>query len=308
MQVQWYPGHMNRAAREIEAVLPQINVFLEILDARLPYSSQNPMLEEIRGTKPCLRVLNKSDLACPEATQQWLDYFSGDDQVDYIAVSRDDPAQITGVVDRCRTLARSGKIVGGDIFVLVSGIPNVGKSSIINTLAGRSVAKTGNEPAITRGQQRINLRNGVQLYDTPGVLWPNIEHPDHGQRLAVTGAIRDTAMDYQSAADFAATFLLENARDQLLERFQLEDIPNSEQELLQSIGRARNALRRGGVIDYEKVSQLLIHEIRDGLLGPLTWEHPGQIEKERLEVLALREAREAKKKARKTRYKSNRDA
>ena len=170
---------------------------------------------------------------------------------------------------------------------MVTGIPNVGKSSLINCLAGKHIAKTGNEPAVTKGQQRINLRNGIMLLDTPGILWPKIDNPNGTYRLATTGAIKDTAMTYEDVAFFAAEFLLANYSDRLEERFKFDQLPRSEIELLEIIGAQRGCLRAGGKVDLERVSTIFINELRAGILGPVSYETPAVIEEEMKQVAIL---------------------
>ena len=170
---------------------------------------------------------------------------------------------------------------------MVTGIPNVGKSSLINCLAGKHIAKTGNEPAVTKGQQRINLRNGIMLLDTPGILWPKIDNPNGTYRLATTGAIKDTAMTYEDVAFFAAEFLLANYSDRLEERFKFDQLPRSEIELLEIIGAQRGCLRAGGKVDLERVSTIFINELRAGILGPVSYETPAVIKEEMKQVAIL---------------------
>lgn len=179
------------------------------------------------------------------------------------------------------------------------GIPNVGKSTIINTLAGRTIAKTGNEPAVTKTQQRINLRNGIVLSDTPGILWPKVDNDKSSYRLAVTGAIKDTAMDYEDVAMFAAEYFLAAYPEAIAQRYQLDSLPDTDIELLEAIGRKRGAMRPGGRIDLHKASELVLHEFRSGKMGLLSLETPAMAEVEKVEVEKIMAEKEAKKKARK---------
>lgn len=297
MQVQWYPGHMHKALKEIKATLPEIDVFLEIVDARIPYSSQNPSLAELRGNKPVVRVLAKSDLADQAVTQRWLEYFAVQEGSYSLALCREDKNAIAGLNKACQQMVKSPRHPGL-LSVLVSGIPNVGKSTLINAMTGRSVAKTGNEPAVTKGLQRIKLSDSCWLYDTPGVLWPNIEHPNSGYRLATCGAVRDTAMDYSDVALFAAEELLCRDLPVLASRYGLSTSPPDATALIEAVGRSRGALVGGGRVDMERASKAFISDIRDGTLGPLSWETPEDAQREAIELLKIREEKIARKAAR----------
>ncbi len=299
MQVQWYPGHMHKALKEIREILPEIDIFVEILDARIPYSSQNPSLAEIRGDRPCLRILNKSDLADASSTTAWMQHFSTEANIRSVAICREDRSGISNLIPICQSMVIKPRHAGY-LAVLVSGIPNVGKSTLINAMTGRAIAKTGNEPAITKGLQRIKLDDNCWLYDTPGVLWPNIEHPASGYRLAMSGAVRDTAMDYPDVAHYAAAWLLENSSDILVQRYGLEQAPPDASSLLQAVGRARGALRSGGRVDEERAAKAFIADIRDGSLGRLTLESPTDAQREMLELEEIREKKAARKAARKS--------
>ena len=220
MQIQWYPGHMHKASKEMREILPNIDLVIEVLDARIPFSSENPMLAELRGSKPCIKILNKSDLADPEKTRIWQHYLDKQQGVKTLSLSLEQKDRAQRILELCRKMLPERDSALKDIMTMIVGIPNVGKSTLINTLAGRTIAKTGNEPAVTKGQQRINLHNGIQLYDTPGVLWPNVENKNSGYRLAVTGAIKDTAMDYSDVAYFAVELLSREYPGRLKERYQ----------------------------------------------------------------------------------------
>ena len=299
MSIQWFPGHMNKARKQIKELLPQIHLIIEVLDARIPFSSENPMIAELRGDKPCIKVLTKSDLADPKITERWLQYLDKQKGIKAIAVTTKQPDIIRQLVPLCRKMLPERDAGHNDIHVMIMGIPNVDKSTLINTLAGKTIAKTGNEPAVTKGQQRINLRNGIMLFDTPGMLWPKVESEKSSYRLATTGAIKDTAMSYEDVAFFAADFLLLNYPERLQERYQMIDIPDNELDLLETIGQKRGCLRSGGKVDLEKVSTILLNELRSGTLGPISLEVPEQIELEIIEVEQLLKEKAAKKEARK---------
>lgn len=205
--IQWFPGHMHKARKEIEEAIPQVDVIIEVLDARIPFSSENPMISQIRGEKPVVKVLNKRDLADPELTDLWIAHFEKEQGVKAMAITTSNPQEVHKIMDLCRKLAPHREEIGKNIRTMIMGIPNVGKSTIINTLAGRTIAVTGNQPAVTRRQQRINLQNGIVLSDTPGILWPKVENPHSGFRLAATGAVKDTAMEYEDVAFYTVEYL-----------------------------------------------------------------------------------------------------
>ncbi|BCV66881.1 MULTISPECIES: ribosome biogenesis GTPase YlqF [Shewanella] len=299
MAIQWYPGHMHKARKEIEEVMPQIDLVIEVLDARIPYSSENPMVAKLRQDKPCIKLLNKSDLADPEITNRWIEYLEQEQGVRAQAITTLQPAMVRKIPELCRKLVPVSEGALKDIRTMIMGIPNVGKSTIINTLAGRVIAKTGNEPAVTKAQQRINLKNGIVLSDTPGILWPKVDNEASGYRLAVTGAIKDTAMEYEDVALFAAAYFLHAYPEAMMERYKLTSLPATDIELLEEIGRRRGALRSGGHIDLHKASELLLHEFRSGKIGQLSLETPEMAQAEEAEVAKLLAEKEALKQAKK---------
>ena len=187
--IQWYPGHMHKARKEIAEVMPQMDLIIEVLDARIPYSSSNPMISDLRGDTPCIKILNKSDLADPIVTAQWLEYLELEEGVKAYALTTQQPSEIKKIPQLIRALVPNKEGAHKVIKAMIMGIPNVGKSTTINILANRIIAKTGNEPAVTKQQQRIKLDDGIVLSDTPGMLWPKVQNPLSGYRLASTGAI-----------------------------------------------------------------------------------------------------------------------
>ncbi|GIU43036.1 ribosome biogenesis GTPase YlqF [Shewanella sp. 10N.261.52.F9] len=299
MAIQWYPGHMHKARKEIEEVMPQVDLVIEVLDARIPYSSENPMVQTLRGDKPCIKLLNKSDLADPETTQAWIEYLEQEQGVRAMAITTLQAGQVKKIPDLCRKFVPGRDKIEKDIRTMIMGIPNVGKSTIINTLAGRMIAKTGNEPAVTKTQQRINLKNGIVLSDTPGILWPKVDNEKSSYRLAVTGAIKDTAMEYEDVAMFAAEYFLTAYPEAIAERYKIKQMPNTDIELLEAIGRNRGALRPGGRIDLHKASEVLLHDFRAGRIGQLSLETPEMAEIEKIEVAKLLAEKQAKEEARK---------
>ncbi len=303
MLIQWYPGHMHKASKEVKEILPQVDLVIEILDARIPFSSQNPMLTALRGDKPCIKVFSKSDLADPTITQQWQHYLEQEHNVKTLALTTEQPEKMRQLIELCQNMLPTKSTLDKPIHALIMGIPNVGKSTLINILAGRVIAKTGNEPAITKTQQRIDIGDGIILLDTPGMLWPNVENKNSGYRLATTGAIKDTAINHVDIAFFAGDYLLQHYPHFLQSRFQLEQLPSSEQALMEIIGKKRGCLRQGGHIDMDKVAKIFLTELRSGVLGRISLETPAMMEKELAELVIIREEREAKKKARRQRRK-----
>lgn len=302
MAINWFPGHMHKAQREIKEILPQIDVVIEVCDARLPFSSENPMITDIRGDKPLIKILNKSDLADPTLTQLWLEYFQSQHNVAAIALTTDSPAVAKTLPQHIRNLVPTKDQTGKQINAMIMGIPNVGKSTLLNTLVGKAKAKVGNEPAVTKGQQRIRLEEGLYLYDTPGMLWPKIVNQNSGYRLAVTSAVKDTAFDHDDIACFAAEYLLLSYPERLKERYKLDELPEHDVELIELIGKKRGCVKSGGLVDFHKASTILIHEIRDKTLGAITFETPEMVIKEEAHFKQIEidkhEAREAKKAAR----------
>jgi len=274
MAIEWFPGHMAKAKRQIAEVMPKIDVVIEVLDARLPVSSSNPLLEKLRGQKPCIKVLNKSDLADPAVTKSWVAYFNqlaGVTALPVEASKRSTVGQITGM---CRKMVPNRGVPGKTLRAMVVGIPNVGKSTLINTLAGRKIARVGDKPAITTCPQQIDLRNGIHLADTPGLLWPDIRNQKSAYRLAASGAIGDAAMDYVDVALYAAEYLIKHYPAPLSARYKIQDALESSSVLVDHIGRRRGCLIAGGQVDLQRASELLLRELRAGLIGRVSMESP----------------------------------
>ncbi len=299
MAIQWYPGHMHKAQKEIKEVLPQVDLIIEVLDARIPFSSENPAIAALRGNKPCIKVLSKSDLADPELTQQWQEYLEQEKGVKTLAITTEEPSRMKLVLDLCRKMLPEKDASVKNINTMIVGIPNVGKSTLINNLAGRTIAKTGNEPAVTKSQQKIHLDNGIMLRDTPGILWPKVDNPKSSYRLAATGAIKDTAMEYEDVAFFTAGYLLQAYPDLLMSRFELSELPGSDIELMDAIAARRGCVRSGGMANLHKVSEILLNELRSANLGRITLETPAMMEVETIEVAELIAKKAAEKEARK---------
>jgi len=284
MTVQWYPGHMNKARRIIKDTMSEVDLVIEVMDARIPFSSENPMVAELRQHRPCIKILNKSDLADPAITKLWMMHLEKEQGVKAQALSVLDKSRTKNLPDLCRKLLPDRGTAVKSIRVMIMGIPNVGKSTLINTLAGKTLAKVGDEPAVTKvvsaAQHRILLPGNIALSDTPGILWPKIENENSSYRLAVTGAIKNTAIDFEDIALFAADHLIDAYAEKVIERYKLKQVPQSGTELLEEIGRRRGCLRGGGIIDMNRASEILIHEIRSGTLGALSFETPAMIAEE----------------------------
>jgi ribosome biogenesis GTPase A len=256
------------------------------------------MLANLRGNKPVIKIFNKNDLADPKITALWQAHLEQQKNIKTLALSSHYPEKIRQIPNLCRKLLPEKQDSVKQIRAMIMGIPNVGKSTLINILVGRSIAKTGNEPAVTKMQQRINLADDIVLLDTPGMLWPKLTTPQVGYRLAITGAIKDTAINHADVAFFAAQYLLSHYPENLQERYQLEQLPDTELELLETIGQQRGCLGARGLVDLDKVAKILLCEIRAGTLGTISLELPHLVEQELVEQAIIDEKKAEKKAAR----------
>lgn len=286
MTIQWFPGHMTRARRQIEAKLKLIDVVIELLDARIPLSSRNPMIDEILQNKPRLVLLNKNDLADPEVTAQWVAYFA-EQGLQALPVDAANGNQMKEIMSRSKQLLaakfeaqlRKG-INPRAVRALIVGIPNVGKSTLINRLAGRKIAATGDKPGVTKGQQWIKVGSEMELLDTPGILWPKFEDQEVGMRLAVTGAIKEELLYTADIALYAVRYLCAHYGASLQERYGIEKLPEDPSdtdaviEVMEAIGRKRGALMSGGRVDLDKASLAILRELRAGKMGRISLEAP----------------------------------
>jgi len=279
MTIQWFPGHMAKARREIEQNLKHVDLVIELVDARVPQSSQNPMLQEIIKNKPKLLVLMKKDLADITKTSHWLTYFENQ-TTEAIGVDVNDPADIQLLIQKveqlgCQTIERQRQrgIQDRPIRALVLGIPNVGKSTLINRLANRKIAKIGDRPGITRHQQWIKVRKQFELLDTPGILWPKFDDEHVGIRLAAIGTIKDTLISLQDIAAFVLQFLQNHYPQSLINRYNLnmKEIPDM-WDVFEHIGKLRGALESGGQVNFDKVAEIILRDLRTGKLGRVTLE------------------------------------
>ncbi len=303
MALQWFPGHMHKALKEIKESLSQVDILIEVLDARIPYSSENPEIAKIRGDKPCLKILNKFDLADPDITRRWQDDLENQRGVFTITTTNSQPAESKQIISLIREHCAGKEASVKSINAMITGIPNVGKSTLINTLADRIIAKTGNEPAVTKSQQRINLGSGIVLYDTPGVLWPKLENPNSIYRLAASGAVKNTAMEFDDVGFFAADYLIKAYPELMKARYKLEELPDTELEFLEAAAKQRGAIMRGGRVNLHKICEVLITELQAGKLGRISLETPEMVTREKVEMAAAAEKKAADKAKRKQRFK-----
>ena len=284
--VQWFPGHMTKARRLIVDNLKLVDVVIVLLDARIPYSSANPMLAEIIGSKPHAIALNKADLADPEMTKAWIEHFKAKG-VKAIAIDAITGKGMKPLVKLAEDLARAKteKLVkhGANpraARLMILGIPNVGKSSLINRLAGAARTKTADKPGVTRAKQWIRLGTNLELLDMPGVLWPKFEDMTVGLKLAFTGAINDEVYDLEQVVHIFLTTMLRDYPQRLQERYKIaEPLPLDEEAALEIIGRKRGFLLKGGLIDLDKTRKILLNEFRAGKLGLISLDQPVNIEK-----------------------------
>ncbi len=295
MAINWYPGHMHKARKEIRELMPQVDLIIEVLDARIPFSSENPLVPSLRKDTPCIKILNKADLADPEITRKWQETMEKEQGIRAIPMTQHEPQKVRELLTICPQMLPHRNFEGTPLRALILGIPNVGKSTTINNLANRIIAKTGNEPAVTKAQQRIKLPNNIVLHDTPGFLWPKLEPEECGYRLAVTGAIKNTVLEFEDVGIFLLEFLMEAHPDILQKRYNLDVLPASAIEIFDEIGRRRGYMRKGGFADTHKVSEILINDFRNGALGRLTLETPAMIEAQKV-IMEARRAEEQEKK------------
>ncbi|MDT8400044.1 MAG: ribosome biogenesis GTPase YlqF [Pseudomonadales bacterium] len=280
MTIGWYPGHMNKARKDITKAIKSVDAVMEIVDARLPAASANPLLAAIIGSTPCLRVLNKADLADPLITAHWMQYFQ-QHGIRAVALDKSRTARIRDLGNLCQ---REFRKPGKHLFrLMIVGIPNVGKSTLLNILLDRKIARVGNEPAVTKASQEYKLSDQVILVDTPGMLWPKIEDQDAAYRLAASGAIKNTAIEFEDIALFSVNFLREHYPALLQARYQLSTLPEHSPDILAAIAHRCGCLRKGGV-DYVKVAEILIKDLRAGKIGPVSFEKPLLIQKTTAQV------------------------
>ncbi|MEK3808951.1 ribosome biogenesis GTPase YlqF [Metabacillus sp. SLBN-84] len=278
MTIQWFPGHMAKARRQVTEKLKLIDIVFELVDARIPVSSRNPMIDEIISAKPRIVLLNKADMADPKATQEWLAYFK-EQGIHALPIDAKTGTGIKQIVtmskevlkEKFDKLAAKG-VRPRAIRALIIGIPNVGKSTLINRLAKKNMAKTGDRPGVTTAQQWVKVGKELELLDTPGILWPKFEDQLVGLKLATTGAIKDAILNLQEVALFALEFLSKHYPNRLKERFSLDEVPEDRIELFDAVAKKRGCMMAGGFVDYDKAAELIVREIRHEKLGRLSFE------------------------------------
>ena len=281
MAVQWFPGHMYATQKAIAERLKSIDVVIELLDARLPGSSANPMLARLIGPKPTLKILNKQDLADPAQTQAWLVHYQSQPHTRAIALDASVAGPARALIGACHELAPRRGGLAKPMRVLIGGIPNVGKSTLINTLVGKRATRVADEAGVTRAEQRILLADDFYLYDTPGVLWPKIIVPESGYLLAASGAVGRNAYDEESVALELLLRLRQPYVALLQARYQLPQTLEQiaampDDALLQAIGQRRGCLLPGGRLNTQKAAEVLLSDFRSAALGPITLETPQQ--------------------------------
>ena len=275
MAIQWFPGHMHLTKKAIEERVKAIDVVIELLDARLPGSSANPMLTELTGHKPALKVLNKQDLADPVQTADWLAHYSARPGTRALALDASMATPARALVQACHELAPTRGGMAKPMRVLICGIPNVGKSTLINTLTARRAAKTGDEAGITKLEQRITLADDFYLYDTPGMLWPRIIVAKSGYNLAASGAIGRNAFNEEEVALELLDYLKTHYPQALTSRYKLTQVEAlTDEDLLAAIGRQRGALQSGQRVNLQKAAEIVIYDFRAAALGRITLETP----------------------------------
>ena len=294
---------MNKAKKAIADRLKSVDIVIEMLDARLPASSENPLLAQLSKGKPKLKILNKQDLADPERTAVWLDYFNSREQTNAIALDSSEKSAAPKITAACRALVPNRKGIDKPLRVLICGIPNVGKSTLINGMVGKKSAKTGNEPGITKAEQRLFLADDFWLYDTPGMLWPKIIVEQSGYNLAASGAVGRNALDEEEVALELLDYLRRHYLPLLQARYAADKDPSShwdDTSWLEWIARKRGALLGGGRVNYQKAAENVLTDFREGAIGRITLETPRQWEewlkaarKKEAERKAEREARKA---------------
>lgn len=272
--INWYPGHMKKTRELIKDNLKMVDAVIEVIDARIPLSSRNPIIDELVGGKTRVIVMNKSDLADDAASEKWLNHFSKDNDkaICVDCVSGSGIKKLMNVLSEIQDKRNSERSVKRNLRMMIVGVPNVGKSSLINRLTGRKSAKTGDRPGVTRGKQWLTLKNGMQLLDTPGILWPKFEDPKAGIDLAFCGSIRDEILPVEELALELIKWLQERYPQLLCERYKLDDLGETPLDSMEMIAAKRGFIMSGKRIDYERTARTVLDEFRAGKIGRITLE------------------------------------
>lgn len=280
MTIHWFPGHMAKARREVSEKLKLVDIVFELIDARLPLSSRNPMIDEVIQQKPRLLILNKMDLADEVQTKRWISYFENHG-FRTVAINSFEGVGLQTVTKAAKEILqpkydrmKKRGIRPGAIRAMIVGIPNVGKSTLINRLAKKNIAQTGNKPGVTKAQQWIKYGKELELLDTPGVLWPKFEDQEVGFKLALTGAIKDSVLNMEELAVYGLRFLEQHYPERLEQRYQMTTVDEDILAIFDKIGERRKVYSTGAEIDYDKVAELIVRDIREQQVGKLTFDFP----------------------------------
>ncbi|MFC4354435.1 ribosome biogenesis GTPase YlqF [Chryseomicrobium palamuruense] len=278
MTIQWFPGHMAKARREVTENLKLVDIIFELVDARLPVSSRNPMLEQIVHQKIKLMILTKADMADEHQTAKWIHHFS-EQGIQAVAINSFEGRDLQKVLKETKVLLqpkfdrmKARGMKPRAIRAMILGIPNVGKSTLINRFAKKNIARTGNTPGVTKSQQWIKIAKELELLDTPGILWPKFEDQEIGYKLALTGAIKDAVVRMEDLAVYGLRFLEAHYPERLQERYQLKTVGEDLEAVFQHIGTLRKTFSTGGEVDYDAVAELIVRDIRNEYLGRLTFD------------------------------------
>ena len=276
MSIQWFPGHMTAAKKKAEEALETNDLVIEVLDARIPGSSTNPMIDTIRKgrQRPCLKILNKSDLADPKITKDWLDYFNAMPKTKAISISAKSKGDIKKILPLCAKLAPHRNSSIKPLRMLIMGVPNVGKSTIINAIHYKKIAKVGNEPAVTKQQQRIIINASMILTDTPGMMWPKISNAIDGYYLAASHTIGINAYDEVETALFLFNTIKDNYSNLLVKKYKIDQPFPQDEDFLLMLAKKRGFIIKGGEMDIYKAATTLLNDYRQGILGSISLESP----------------------------------
>jgi len=272
--INWYPGHMKKTRELIEANLKMVDLVIEVVDARIPSSSRNPIIDQLVAGKKRVIILNKSDLSDPKANEEWTEYFKKDGNIvlQMNCMRGQGVPQLFKLLEKLQNEKNEGRAVKKPLRMMIVGVPNVGKSSLINRMTGKKSAKTGDRPGVTKGKQWLSLENGMQLLDTPGILWPKFEDPKVGLNLAFCGSIKDEILDVASLALELIGVLQETYPELLMQRYKLEELVEMPLENMEAIAMKRGFILPGKRIDYERCGKTVLDEFRGGVIGNITLE------------------------------------